>query len=283
MSIFNAMFRNVFVQRIPQALFPRRVAKMVGNLKLLSAAALRPALKELLPEFEASSGREVTVSYASVGALTDFLQRGEAADVAIVSRSQIDGLCASSRILAHDRMDIAQVGVGVFGRKGAARPDVGSIDALRRSILAAKAIAYPDPAGGGPAGIYLGCLLGRLGIAPTIKARIKLFPPGPRVYESVAAGDAEIGFEQISLILEQTSVELIAPLPAPIQNYTKLAAGIGVASNDPEAGKELIAFLTCPSTAEVLSAKGLEPVAARRDGRVAEFDLAAPHRTPGGR
>jgi molybdate transport system substrate-binding protein len=232
---------------------------MVRDLKLLSAAAMRPALKELLPQFEEASGRQVTVSYASVGTLTDCLQKGEAADVAIVSRAQIDALCESGRILGRSRLDIAQVGVGAFGCKGTARPDISSIDALKRWILAAKVIAYSDPAGGGPAGIYVGGLLGRLGIASGIEPRVRLFPPGPLVYQSVATGEAEIGFEQISLILEQTSVELIAPLPAPIQNYTVLAAGIGAASNDVEAAKELIAFLAGPSAAMVLGAKGLEP------------------------
>jgi molybdate transport system substrate-binding protein len=229
-----------------------------GDIKLLSAAALRPALDELLPQFEESSGYRAMVAYGSAGALTNRMRKGEAADVAIVSGSQIDELKKLGKVLAGTRVDIARIGIGVFGRKSARKIDIGSVDAFRRSVLAAKAIAYPDPAGGGPAGIYVHDLLDRLGIAAEVKTRTRLFPPGPLVYESVAAGHAEIGFEQISLILEQPSVELIGPLPATIQRYTLFAAAVGAASNQIEAGKALISFLASAAAAGRMEASGFE-------------------------
>src|SRR5205814_9880111 len=109
-------------------------------------------------------------------------------------------------------VSIAKVGVGAFVRKGTAKPDISSADEFKRSMLAAKSIAYPDPAGGGASGIYVASLLDRLGIAVEMKPKTKLFPPTEVLYASVASGDVEIGFNQISDILAQPIVELAGPL-----------------------------------------------------------------------
>src|SRR5439155_1124555 len=117
-----------------------------------------------------------------------------------------------------------------FVRKGATKPDVSSADAFKRSMLAARSIAYPDPAGGGASGIYVASLLERLGIAVEMKPKTKLFPPTEVLYASVASGEVEIGFNQISEILAQPTVELAGPLPSAIQNYTQFAPGSGHAA-----------------------------------------------------
>jgi molybdate transport system substrate-binding protein len=228
------------------------------DIKLLSGAALRSALNESIPRFERSSGHKVTIHYGSVGAITNRLQMGEAADVAIVSGQQIEELQRQGKIVVGSRVDTAKVGVGAFVRKGAARPDISSVEAFKSSVLAAKAIAYTDPALVGPAGIYLAGLLERLGIAAEMKPRIKLLSPGPPLYKSVAAGEIDIGFEQISLILEQPSIEFIGPLPATIQNYTLFAAGVVAGSKQAEAGKALTEFLSSPGSVAIMKAKGGE-------------------------
>jgi molybdate transport system substrate-binding protein len=229
-----------------------------AEIKLLSAVALQPGIAGLISDFEKSTGNKLTVAYGTVGALTDRLQKGEPADVAIVSGPQIDDLQKQGKVVAGSRVDIAKVGVGAFGRKGAAKPDIGSADAFKRSLLAARSIAYPDPAGGGASGIYLAGLLDRLGIASEMKPKTKLLPPSALLYESVANGEIDIGFNQISEILAQPSVEFLGPLPAAIQNYTLFSAGIGAASSQVDAGKALIAFLISPAAQELLKAKGFE-------------------------
>src|SRR5919112_3113219 len=190
---------------------------MVAEIKLLSASALHPAIDALIPDFEKSSGYKVTVAYGTAGAVADRVQKGEAADIVISSVPMIDRLQAQGKVVAGDRVIIAKVGVGVFVRKGAAKPDISSADAFKRSMLAARSIAYPDPAGGGASGIYVASLLERLGIAVEMKPKTKLFPPSEVLYASVASGDVEIGFNQISEILAQPTIELAGPLPAPIQ------------------------------------------------------------------
>jgi molybdate transport system substrate-binding protein len=229
-----------------------------AEIKLLSGAALRPVLNELLPEFEKSSGHKVTVAYGSIGSLTSRFRDGERGDVLIVSSVQIDELRRLGKLLESIRVEIAQVGIGVFSRKGAKSVDVSSVEGFKRTVLATGAIAYPDPDGGGPAGRYIHALFDQLGIATEVQARTKLFPPGPLVYESVADGHADIGFEQISLISEQSRVDFVGPLPASIQNYTLFAAGIGAKSRQVEAGMELITFLCSPAAAASMRARGFE-------------------------
>jgi molybdate transport system substrate-binding protein len=229
-----------------------------AEIKLLCAVALHPAIDALIPDFEKSSGHKVTIVYGTAGAVADRVQNGEAADLVISSAPMIDRLQAQGKIVAGSRIIIAKVGVGAFVRKGAAKPDISSADAFTRSMLAAKSIAYPDPAGGGASGIYVASLLERLGIAAEMKPKTKLFPPTEVLYASVANGDVEIGFNQISEILAQPTVELAGPLPSAIQNYTQFAPGIVTGSSQTDAGRALVRFLSSPAAQTLLKAKGFE-------------------------
>jgi molybdate transport system substrate-binding protein len=256
-SLYGALMIKTAIASL--ALFLTSVATSnAAEVTLFSGAALRRTFAEVLPQFERDTGHKVIVVYGSVGALTDRLEKGEIADVAIVSDTQIAELEKLGKVVAGSSLDVARVGVGAFVRKDSPKPDISSIDAFKRTVLAAKAVAYSDPAGGGPAGIYVARLMERLGISAEMNQRTKLYPPGPLQYESVANGEADLGFEQISLILEQPIVELLGPLPAPIQYYTKFAAGIGARSNQTEAAKAFIAFLSSPPVQTRMQANGFE-------------------------
>jgi molybdate transport system substrate-binding protein len=125
-------------------------------------------------------------------------------------------------------------------------------------MLAAKSIIYPDPAGGGASGIYMASLLERLGISGEMKPKTKLSPSAKVLYAAVASGDVEIGFNQISEVLAQPTVEFVGPLPSAIQNYTEFAPGIVTGSNQMAAARALVTFLTSPAAQTVLKAKGFE-------------------------
>ena len=227
-------------------------------IKVLSASALHPAIDALIPDFEKSSGHKVTVAYGTAGAVADRVQKGEAADIVLSSVPMIDRLQAQGKVVAGDRVIIAKVGVGAFMRTGAAKPDISSADAFKRSMLAAKSIAYPDPAGGGASGIYMASLLELLGIAGEMKPKTKLSPSAKVLYASVASGDVDIGFNQISEVLAQPTVEFVGPLPSEIQNYTQFAPGIVTGSSQTDAARALVTFLSSPAAQTVLKAKGFE-------------------------
>lgn len=229
-----------------------------AEIKLLCAVALQPAMVALIPEFERSSGHKITIAYGTAGAVVDRVQKGEAADIVISAGRLIDQLQAQGQVVADSRVTFAKVGVGVFVRKDAAKPDISSADAFKRSMLAARSIAYPDPAGGGASGIYVASLLERLGIAAEMKPKTRLLPPTEVLYASVASGEVEIGFNQISEILAQPTVELAGPLPPAIQNYTQFAPGIATGSGQADAARALVAFLSSPAAQNLLKAKGFE-------------------------
>ncbi|MCK1452844.1 substrate-binding domain-containing protein [Bradyrhizobium sp. 35] len=228
-----------------------------AEIKLLSASALHPAIDALVPAFEKSAGHKVTVAYGTAGAVADLVQKGEAADIVTTSVPMIDRLQAQGIVVAGDRVVIAKVGVGAFVRKGAAKPDVSSVEAFKRSMLAANSITYPDPAGGGASGIYVASLLERLGIAAEMKPKTKLSTL-ETLYRSVANGEVEIGFNQVSEILAQPTIDLADPLPTTIQNYTQFASGIVTSSSQAGAAREFITFLCSPTAQAVLKEKGFD-------------------------
>ena len=147
----------------------------------------------LIPQFERASSHKVLVEYGTVGAITNRIRKGDAADIVIVSRQQIDDLQKEGTIVAGSQVVVARVGYALYVRQGAPKPDIQSVEALRRWLLTAKSIAYGDPAGGGQAAIYASRLMERLGIATAMKPKTTLVLPGDGVLQSVARGDAGIG------------------------------------------------------------------------------------------
>jgi molybdate transport system substrate-binding protein len=252
------MNKTWLVGAITYALFVSATAE-AAEVKFLCPVAMRAVMADLLPQFERATSHKVTIDYATVGVITDRITKGDAADVAIVSAKQADDLLKAGKIVAGSQTDIARVGFGMFVRQGAPKPDIRSIDGLKRSMLAAKSIAYGDPAGGGPSGIYMVGLIERLGIAAEVKSKTKHVPPGPRVLETVAKGDVEIGFGVMSDAVAVSGIDLVGPLPAEVQSYIEYVGGILTSSNQTNAGKALISFLSSPAGKSILQTKGFEP------------------------
>jgi molybdate transport system substrate-binding protein len=177
-------------------------------------------------------------------------------DGAVLTPEAIDGLIKDGKVAAGSRADLAKTGVGVVVKAGAPPPDIGSVEAFKRTLLAAKSVAYIDPAAGGSSGIYVGKLLERLGIAAEVNAKAKLIQGG-EVASHVVDGEAEIGIHQISEILAVQGAVLVGPLPAEIQNFTIYAAGVGTAAKD--GAGALVEFLAGPHAGPIIKAKGMEP------------------------
>jgi molybdate transport system substrate-binding protein len=229
-----------------------------ADLKMLSPGATSSSLKELIPRFERSSGHKVTVAFGPVGSLANRLKKGEAADVAVLGQPVADELRKEGLLVAGSETPIARVGVGVFVPKGGPKPDVSSVEAFLHAISTAKAISYSDPALGGSAAIYVGGLMDKLDVTGSIKAKTKLTPPSKPLADFVVSGGADFGLTQITEIFADDRLELVAPLPAPIQHYTNYIANLVPASPHQETGKALIAYLASPAAAAVMKSKGFE-------------------------
>lgn len=236
----------------------------VAQMKVIISGGFSGAYEKLLPEFEQASGIKVTTgSGASQGdgpqTIGAQLARGEKADVVILSREGLDGLIAANRIAAGTDADLATVGIGVAVRRGAAKPDLGTVDAVKQALLNARVVAVPAST----SGIWLVKeLFPKLGIAETIN--VKVSPRGAGATAMVAAGEADIGVLPVSEILHGKGVELAGVFPAELQFIQTFSAAVVADANEAAAGKRLIEFLTSLRAAEAIKGAGLEPRAAAK-------------------
>jgi molybdate transport system substrate-binding protein len=229
-----------------------------ADIKVLTAGAYKQVVLALQPTFEKQTGHKLIIENDTNGALVKRIDGGDAFDVAVISPASVDDLTKKGKIAAGSRVNLARVGIGVMVKEGAPKPDISSVDAFKKSLLAAKSVAYIDPASGGSSGIYLSGLFEKLGIANDIKSKAKLIHGG-LVAEHIAKGEAEVGIHQISEIVPAKGVTLVGPLPAAIQNYTTYAAGLSAASKVSEPAQALIKVLSGPQAEQVLKSKGMAP------------------------
>jgi molybdate transport system substrate-binding protein len=232
-----------------------------STIKVISGGAFKQVLNALAEQYEKASGNALDLTYRTVGQHLQLIKSGEESfDVAVLTPEAIDGLTKDGKVVAGSRADLAKTGVGVVVKVGTPLPDISSVEAFKRTLLAAKSVAYIDPAAGGSSGIYVGKLLERLGIAAEINAKAKLIHGGA-VADHIVDGEAEIGIHQISEILPVKGAVLVGPLPAEIQNFTVYSAGVGTAAKDGAAARALVIFLAGPYAGPIIKAKGMEPAA----------------------
>ncbi len=224
-------------------------------MKVFCTNGVKSVLRELVPAFERASAGKVDVAWGATNGLLQELNAGAAADLAILTAEAIDALIGRGKVAAGGRVDLARSGIGVAVRRGAAKPDIGSPEALKRALLAAKSVAHSKA---GMSGIYFPTVLERLGIAEAMKAKIVLPDPGTPVGDLVARGDAELGIQQISELLPVAGVEIVGPLPDPLQKITTFSAGVLASAKEPDAAAALLRFLVAESR-PLLAPKGLEP------------------------
>jgi molybdate transport system substrate-binding protein len=228
---------------------------------VVSSGGFAGAYRALAPAFERTTGNTLITNWGpSMGNTPDAvparIQRGERIDVVIMVGAALGDLIKGGKVIADSRVDLARSGIGVAVRAGAPRPDIGSVDALRRALLAAQSIAYSDSA----SGVYISTeLFKRLGIADQLAGKSRMIPAEP-VGKVVARGEAEIGFQQVSELKPVPGIDLVGPLPSEVQKYTIFSAGIVVGTREPDAAKALIAFLASPDAATAIAESGMEPM-----------------------
>jgi molybdate transport system substrate-binding protein len=235
-----------------------------AEIKVLSAGAMRSVLEALVPRFQKETGHHVVVAYGTAGEVERRLKEQEVVDVAIATKPRIQTLEGAGTIVAGSVGVIGRSPIALAVRQGAAKPDIGSVAVFKQALLAAKSVAYTDPASGGTSGIHIATVLRRLGIAEQLQPRIKLVTgrPGapPAVGEAVAHGEAELGMQPISELIGTPGIEIVGLIPAELQTpdltYT---AGLATAAKDRQAGMALIGFLIGPASADIVKSKGLIP------------------------
>jgi len=226
-----------------------------AEIKVLSTQATEEAYKELVPQFEKASGQKVTTVFTGTLDALKRLGNGEAYDLLIMARQQIDELSQSGKVVGGSRTDIAKSGVGAAVGKGKPKPDISTVDALKRSLLAAKSIGYST----GPSGIYVVTMFQKMGIADEIKTKLKQTPTGVFVGSIIASGEAEIGFQQVSELSFFPGIDYVGPIPAEVQLITIFSAGIPAGTKQADAAKALVSFITAPAAAVIFKKHALDP------------------------
>jgi molybdate transport system substrate-binding protein len=225
------------------------------TINVLSSNAIKAAYTEIVPEFERASGHKVVTTWAGTNDILKRMQANETYDLMIMARPTLDDLARQGKVVAGSQVDLVASGIGIAVRAGAPKPDVGTSEALKRALLAAKSIGYSQ----GPSGVYLIKLFERWGIADTVKPRIVVAPPGHPVGGFVARGEAEIGFQQVSELLPIAGITYLGPLPDDVQEVTTFAGGIHTAAQQASAAKEWVKFITSPAASAAIRKSGMEP------------------------
>jgi molybdate transport system substrate-binding protein len=239
-------------------------AASAAEVRVVSSGGFAAAYRVLAPEFERQTGNTLVTGWGpSMGTTQDAvparLARREPIDVLIMVGYALGKLVEQGSVVADSRADLARSGIGVVVRAGAPRPDISSVDALRRTLLNAKSIAYSDSA----SGVYIqNEMFKRMGIAEQMATKARMIPAEP-VGAVVARGETEIGFQQMSELKPIAGIDLVGPLPPEIQQITVFSAGLVAGSREPDAGKALIQFLASPFAASAITESGMEPLGTR--------------------
>ena len=238
------------------ALLAQAGSARAAEIAVFATASLRRALEKLGPQFERASGHKLTYKLGTSAPLKRQIDAGDPFDLAILVPASLDALIKDGKVAAETRMDIARSAIGVAVRAGAPKPETGTAEALKRTLLAAKSISY---SGEGASGKYFTGLLDRLGIAAEVTPKLRPLPSGEAV-APVARGEVEMAVITLANIVGVPGVEIAGLLPRDMQHYTVYTAGVAAASKNAEAAKALIALLMEPETTAAIEAAGMERV-----------------------
>ncbi len=232
-------------------------AVLAAEIKVLTAGAFKPVVEALAPAYEERTGNVVVVVNDTVGALVRRIETGEAFDAAVLTPEAVARLVKVGKVMP-GAVPLARVGIGVAVKEGAPVPEIGTTAAFTQALLAARAVAFVDPASGGSSGIYLAHLFERLGIADRIMRKAVLVPGG-LVATRVVSGEADLALHQISEILAVPGARLAGPIPAELQQYTVYVGAIGAAARDRDTAAAFLRDLAGETAARVLKQKGMDP------------------------
>jgi molybdate transport system substrate-binding protein len=255
--------KSIFAASVIAAgcLFPQHGAAQDSAVRVLASNGMKGALEPLQSQCERATGHPVTLLFSSTAALKKRIEAGEGFDVTVIAAEAITDLIKQGKITPDSRKDVAQSQLGIGMRAGAARPDIGSADALKRALREAKSITYPQD---GATRGEIEKMFDSLGIAADLKPKIVLAPSSGAATESVAAGKATFVLTLFSEIVPVSGTEILGSLPGQFRDAVHFQAAASKAARNAESARMVISFLSGPQAASVYKTKGLEPAASSK-------------------
>lgn len=234
---------------------------MTDEFKVMTSGAFTAAHLALVPQIEQLAKKKVITASTSIGtgenSIPNRLKRGEVVDIVIVAEGVLRQFIIDGLVVEEGLATVARSGMAFAARAGAPRPDFGSVDGLKRALVAAKAIGYSASESGK---YFTTQLVQRLGIAEEVLPKSRLIGGGERVGSAIARGAVEIGLQQISELLPVQGIAHITPLPPELQKISTFAAGVAGNSPDKALARKVIGLLASAAAAEAIAKTGLEPV-----------------------
>ena len=228
------------------------------DLVVFSTIGVRSAAEQLFAQFDQASGHTLAVTWGTAPMLVKRIEDGDTADLVVLSRAGIDALQKQGKIAAGSVVTLASSGVGIAVKAGAPKPDISTPDALKKTLLDAKSIAYSEPSAGGASGVYFAKLFERMGIAEQMKPKTKYPPPGGFSANLLMTGEAELAVQQKPELLHVAGAEIVGLLPGDLNVVTEFAAAIMTSCKNGETGKALIKMLQSPEAIAIFRSKGLD-------------------------
>lgn len=228
---------------------------MPDTLKVVTTIAMRGVLQELEPEFTQSTGYGIAMTFGPPSKAVELVRNGEPADVVMTTPEGIDELAAAGKVAAGSGLVVVKMMMGVGIRAGAPKPDISTVEAFKRALLAAKSLIHANPASGSPSAAHFIKVAEKLGIADQLKP--KTITLSGLVAIAVAEGRAELAIQQLSEILLVPGVDAVGPFPLELQNIVPLAAAVHAQSAAPQAARALIDLLTTPRAKTIIEKAGL--------------------------
>jgi molybdate transport system substrate-binding protein len=226
-----------------------------AELRIFGSRATRMIVEDVGPQFERATGHHLVVVSDVAAVMKRRIEAGEAFDLAVLVNFQADEMIQKGKLASDTRADIMKAGIGVAVRRGASIPDIGTVEAFKQTLLAAKSITYLKE---GASTIYLDGLFARMGLADSLRSKT-IKPETESVSEAVAAGDVELGMIVIPNIISVPGAQLVGPLPEEIQSYVVFTAAVAANSPNQQAARDLIAFLKTSVAIAAIKAKGMIP------------------------
>ncbi|HEY4140380.1 MAG TPA: substrate-binding domain-containing protein [Pseudolabrys sp.] len=234
-------------------------AAAAAELKVLTAGAFKHFPIAMARSFEKQTGHTVAIDNDTAGGLVKRINGGESFDIAFVSRSAADTLMIGGHLAPDVKIEIGKIGVGLAVKDGTPLPAIGTVEAFKKTLLAATSISYPNPASGGSAGIYAAGLIQGLGLADQVGPKTRLISGDFRLIDPVAKGEVELGIYPVAEIKATPGVTLVGPLPEEIQNYTTYVLVVSKEAKQAALAADFTRFVSGPSAAAVLVPQGMVP------------------------
>jgi molybdate transport system substrate-binding protein len=226
-----------------------------AEIKVVAPNVMKESVTRIAQRFEGAANHKVTLSWGGSEAISKRMAEGEVADVVLTTAPALERLARDGKVVANSRMDIGRTAIAAAARADGPKPDISSVEGLKKALMDARKVAISS----GASGRYLEGLFEKLGVADQVRGKLVQPPSGAQIGDLLARGEADLGFQQVTELLHAKGIQYLGPLPAEVQNYTVWSGALHTAASQADAAKGFLEALRTPEAQADLRKEGMEP------------------------